>query len=260
MVGRPATKHAALTTLKGVPPGPVIIPSPRVAVVIPARNHARVITATIRAVADLAAVDLVVVVDDAAADDTAEVARRAGAVAVSHTRPAGAVAALETGAAAVAGFELGQLRPSPRHLLFVDADLGSVAAELAPVVLPILDGRADLCLPAYPAGERDRVVRLARHGIAKATGWGPTQPLARHRCLTRAAFEAARPLAAGVGAEVGQAIDLHRAGFRVVEVPVRLEPPPIAPLARGRRWAQVLAALARRGVAPSPRVILPRRP
>lgn len=237
----------------------MIIPSPRVAAVIPARNHARVIAATIRAVTEITAVDLVVVVDDASGDDTAGTARRLGAVAVSHTRPAGAVAALETGADAVAGFELGQPRPSLRHLLFVDADLGAAAVELAPVITPVLDGRADLSLPAYPAGQRDLVVRLARHGIAKATGWGPTQPLARHRCLTRAAFEAARPLAAGAGAEVGQAIDLYRAGFRVVEVPVRLERLAVAPLARGQQWAQVLAALARRGVAPSPRVILPRR-
>lgn len=237
----------------------MIIPTPRVAVVIPARNHARVIAATIRAVDGIAGVDLVVVVDDASGDDTAAAARRAGAVVVSHTRPAGAVDAMETGAAAVAGFELGQPRPGPRHLLFVDAELGAAAAYLAPIVTPVLDGRADLSLPAYPSSERDVVVRLARHGIAKATGWGPTQPLARHRCLTRAAFEAARPLAAGAGAEVGQAIDLYRAGFRVVEVPVRLERSAVARLTRGRQWAEVLAALARRGVAPSPRVILPRR-
>ncbi len=42
------------------------------------------------------------------------------------------------------------------------------------------------------------------------------------RCLTREAFEAARPLARGWGVETGLTIDLLLAGYRVVEVPCDL--------------------------------------
>lgn len=56
------------------------------------------------------------------------------------------------------------------------------------------------------------VVKLAREGIARATGWTPTQPLNGQRCLTRVAFEAARPLAHGFGVETALTIDLLRRG------------------------------------------------
>jgi hypothetical protein len=55
-----------------------------------------------------------------------------------------------------------------------------------------------------------------------ATGWTPTQPLSGMRCLTREAFEAARPLAHGWGVETALTIDLLTAGYRVLEVPCEL--------------------------------------
>jgi hypothetical protein len=68
-------------------------------------------------------------------------------------------------------------------------------------------------------GGRGFVVRLARDGIEQATGWVATQPLSGQRALTREAFNAALPLAAGFGVEVGLTIDVLRQGFAVVEVP-----------------------------------------
>ena len=54
------------------------------------------------------------------------------------------------------------------------------------------------------------VVALSGSGIERATGWRPAQPLNGQRCLTRAAFEAARPLAPGFGVETALTIDLLR--------------------------------------------------
>ncbi len=42
------------------------------------------------------------------------------------------------------------------------------------------------------------------------------------RCITREAFEAARPLAHGWGVEVGLTIDVLRGGYRLLEVPCEL--------------------------------------
>ena len=50
--------------------------------------------------------------------------------------------------------------------------------------------------------------------------------------IERAAFEAARPLAAGFGVETALTIDLLRAGMRVTEVEV-----PLAHRATGNDWA-----------------------
>ena len=71
------------------------------AVIIPAFNEAERVGATVRAAAGLPGADLVVVVDDGSADDTAAVAARAGARVVRHARNRGKAAALETGAEAV---------------------------------------------------------------------------------------------------------------------------------------------------------------
>src|SRR6267154_1490105 len=63
------------------------------------------------------------------------------------------------------------------------------------------------------AGGHGFVVALSGSGIRRATGWLPAQPLNGQRCLTRAAFEAARPLAPGWGVETALSIDLYRIGM-----------------------------------------------
>src|SRR6201987_4902119 len=99
-----------------------------VAVVIPARNESDRIEATVAGAAGLPGVDLVIVGDDGSADDTAARAGQAGATVLRHSRNRGKAAAMETGAEAVRLLEAGQDRATPRHLLFLDGDLGETAA------------------------------------------------------------------------------------------------------------------------------------
>ncbi|MDR3201522.1 MAG: glycosyltransferase family 2 protein, partial [Bifidobacteriaceae bacterium] len=199
-------------------------PSQRVAVIIPAKNESGRIAATIRATAALPSVDLVLVVDDGSADSTQQVAREAGAVVVRHPHNRGKAAAMETGAAVVAMRDLEE--GLPRILLFLDADLGDTAANAAPLVAPVLEGETDLAIAVLPAQQRagghGLVLGLARRSIKRATGWSPQAPLSGIRCLTRAAYEAATPLAHGWGVETAMTIDLLRAGFTVREIPCEL--------------------------------------
>ena len=95
------------------------------------------------------------------------------------------------------------------------------------LVPPVAAGTADMSIAVLPpqrtaGGGHGFVVRLARDGIARLTGWRATQPLSGMRCLTRAAFERASPLARGWGVEVGLTVDVLRAGLRIVEVPCEL--------------------------------------
>ena len=197
-----------------------------VAVVIPARNEADRIKATVTSAAGIAGVALVIVVDDGSADGTAAVARRAGAVVTRHARNRGKGAAMETGAEAVRVLDQREHRDRPRHLLFLDADLVDTAALAGPLADPVLAGTADMTIAVFTTtvklGGHGLVVGLSGAGIQRATGWRPAQPLNGQRCLTRAAFEAARPLARGWGAETGLTIDLLRQGLRVTEVEVEL--------------------------------------
>jgi len=207
-----------------------------VAVVIPARDEAARVAATVRAVRGLPRVRHVVVVDDGSLDATARSAAAAGAIVLRHARSRGKAAALTTGADRVARLDAAAGLP-PSLLLFVDADLGDSAAATGALTGPVAAGEADMTvavLPpqAAPGGGRGLVVRLARLGIRNATGFVATQPLSGMRCLTRAAFDAARPLAHGWGVETALTIDLLTAGLRVQEVPCDLHH-----RVTGRDWA-----------------------
>lgn len=186
------------------------------AAIIPAKDEADRITATVHAVRDLGAE--VVVVDDGSSDDTAALAREAGANVVQHRRNQGKAAALTTGLAQVGGAD---------RVLFIDADLGESASAVGVLVPPVAEGAADMTIavlpPQGPGGGHGFVVRLARNGIRRLTGWEATQPLSGMRCLNRAALQAGSPLAAGWGVEVGLTVDVLQAGLRVREVPCELQ-------------------------------------
>ena len=213
----------------------MVPPSGDVAVVIPARNESDRIAATVRAAAGLPGVDILIVVDDGSTDSTAAAAREAGASVMRHARNRGKAAAMETGAEAVRLLEHNERRDPPRHLLFLDADLAESAAGAAPLTEPVREGRADMTIAVFSTrvkqGGHGLVVGLSGSGIMRATGWRPAQPLNGQRCLTRAAFEAACPLAQGFGVETGLTIDLLRRGMRITEVEV-----PLAHRATGGDW------------------------
>ncbi len=227
----------------------------QVAVVIPAYNEADLVGATVRAGATLPGVDVVVVVDDGSRDGTADVAGQAGAAVLRHARNRGKAAAMETGAEAVRLLDQRDPGAAPRHLLFLDADLGATAAAAGPLITPVAAGEADLVIAVFAnrvkQGGHGFVVGLSAAGIRRATGWTPAQPLNGPRCLTRAAFDAARPLAHGFGVETAMTIDLKRKGLRVTEVEVDLAHRATgtdlrAQLHRARQFADVAWALATR--------------
>ena len=236
------------------------------AVVIPARNEAERIGATVKAALSLAGADIVVVVDDGSTDRTAAVAAGAGARVFRHARNRGKAAAIETGAEVVRLLESGPAAAggAPHHLLFLDADLGETAAEAGPLAEPVRDGTADMTIAVFSNRVRKGgfgiVTGASGAGIERATGWRPAQPLNGQRCLTRAAFQAALPLAAGWGIETGMTIDLIRRGLRVTEVGV-----PLAHRATGSDWqaqlhrARQLAGVARALAVREPTIVRARR-
>ena len=203
----------------------------RVACIIPAKDEQQRIGATVAAARSLPHVDLVIVCDDGSSDDTAQYAGAAGAIVVSHHRNRGKAAAVESAVNALGVLELRDKRPETTALVLLDADLEETAANCAPLIGPVVEGRADLTIGILPAqrtaaggdpGGFGLVMSTAARGIAELTGWTPKAPLSGQRCLSRRAFELASPLAAGWGIEVGMTIDVLRAGLRVEEIEIDL--------------------------------------
>ena len=214
-----------------------------VAVIIPARDESDRVGATVTAALGLAGVDLVIVVDDGSRDATGAIAAKAGAEVVRHPRSRGKAAAMATGVQAVARVEAAGPERAPRLLLFLDADLDASAAAAGALTDPVRAGSADMTIAIFAervrAGGFGIVTSTAGAGIERAVGWRPAQPLNGQRCLTRAAFAAALPLARGWGVETGMTIDLLRRGMRIVEVEV-----PLSHRATGNDWRSQLHRLA----------------
>lgn len=266
--------------------GPLTTHRPeRVAVVIPAKNEAERIEATIESARRIAGVDLVVVVDDGSTDSTSAVAMGADALVVRHKTNRGKAAAMATGAQMVAIREHAERADGgssfseelhaeprspghtgplpvidahhtvPRALLFLDADMGGSAEAAQPLVDAVLDEGVDMAIALLPPQEGAAgmgiVVRTSRRGIHRATGWEPNQPLSGTRCITRETWEACLPLAPGWGVETSLSIDALSAGFWVKEVPAELHHRATGKDLRGQlhRAAQlrdVVRALARK--------------
>jgi glycosyltransferase involved in cell wall biosynthesis len=227
--------------------------------VIPAFNEQERIAATVQAVFTIDHVDMVVVVDDGSTDGTVTAAKAAGAHVIKQPVNRGKAAAMERGGLEVANLERAaslDLRP----LIFLDADLGNTASLAGVLLEAVLNGETDMAIANFPpqqsaGGGHGFVVRLARDGIEQATGWRPQQPLSGQRALSRAAFDAALPLAAGWGVEVGLTVDLLRQNFRVTEVPVELHHRVTgsdwrAKRHRAKQFWQTWRALRARGVGP----------
>ncbi|HEU4355602.1 MAG TPA: glycosyltransferase [Actinomycetota bacterium] len=184
---------------------------------VAARDEADRVGATVQALRSIAHVTEVVVVDDGSMDGTASEALAAGAGVLRLSRPVGKGGALE-----------GALRrlAEPDVWLLADADLGATAADLARVLEPVLEGRADLAIAAFPPGEGGGfgiVKRFAARSIGLVCGFVPGEPLSGQRAATAATIAACRPLARGFGVETAMTIDAVRAGLRVLEVAAALE-------------------------------------
>jgi hypothetical protein len=190
--------------------------SPRVVALVPARDEADRVAATVKALRTVTAVDEIVVVDDGSSDRSASEALAAGATVLRLQRPAGKGRALE-----------GALRrlPTPDVWLLADADLATSAGALGAVLEPVLSGEADLAIATFPPGHGGGfgiVKRFAAGAIRLLCGFEAAEPLSGQRAVSAAALEACRPIAPGFGVETAMTIDAVRAGLRVVEVPAPL--------------------------------------
>ena len=222
---------------------------------VPARDEAERVGATVRALRDLPGVAEVLVVSDGSTDATAARALEAGAHCLDLPRNIGKGGALNAGLAALMGRVAERLSPEPAALLLADADLAETAGRLDRLLDPVLAGEADLAIADLPAqqgaGGFGVAMTLARRGMARTTGRRMAEPLSGQRAVRWEALPALLPFAPGFGVEVAMTMDALHAGLRVVEVEVDLHHNPTGKdlsgiLHRARQARAITRELTRR--------------
>ena len=177
-------------------------------ILVPARNEAEGIAATIAALQRDFPDAQVLVIDGRSQDRTAELAEAAGATVLRAER-------LGKGEALSAG----EHAAPPGPLLLADADLrGSL--------LPLTASTGDLVVAAFSrrvGGGFGIAKRVARELVRLRTGVRPREPLSGQRLLSARARAACFPLAPGFGCEVRMTIDALRAGLTFAEIELDLE-------------------------------------
>jgi glycosyltransferase involved in cell wall biosynthesis len=216
-----------------------------VSVIIPAYNEAERIAATVRAVRAIPRVDEIIVVDDGSSDNTAKAASLDGARVIRQPQNRGKGEALTAGVAEAKG----------DVFMFLDADLGETAQNAGALLEPVLKGELDMTIAVLPPAQRKGgagfVLRAAREGIKRATGFEATAPLSGQRALTREIMNRIGNIESGFGVEVALTIDALKAGARVGEVPIEFRHRETGRdwrsfLHRAKQWWHVKRALRKR--------------
>lgn len=186
-------------------------PAGRATVVIPALNEAHHIADVVRyALADPECAE-VIVVDDSSLDETAKLARDAGATVITSTM-LGKGASMEDGAGVAEG----------DIVVYLDGDLHNLDPGIvSKLVEPIANNRCDMAKAAFGRGG-GRVTELTAKPMLRM--FFPelahiAQPLggivaARKSLLREIRFEP------GYGADVGLLIDAHEKGARIAQVSI----------------------------------------
>jgi hypothetical protein len=189
-----------------------------VVALVPAKDRADSVGATVLALLSVPAVDQVLVIDDGSSDGTVDVALAAGARVLRLPANVGKGGAVRAGVEAT---------PHASVYLLIDADVGATASAGAEVLLPpVLDGAADMTVGVLPSAEGrgglGKVRDLARAGIRRACGFEARAPLSGQRAIG-APLLRSLDLASRFGLETALTIDVVRRGGSVVEVDVAMD-------------------------------------
>lgn len=196
--------------------GPVAAGKAEVVVLVAARDEADRIGATLEALAETFPGASLWVADDGSRDGTIAIAEGTGASVVTRDRAVG-----KGGNVTACAREALTAEPEATVFLLCDADLGSSAAELAPLVELVESGDSDLAVADFSrrvGGGFGLALGFSAWAIRNLSGFEANAPISGQRALTREALVAVLPFAPAWGMETGMTIDAVRQGFTVTEV------------------------------------------
>ena len=189
-----------------------------ISVVIPAYNEERHVGTVIRAIPS--DVEEIIVVDDGSKDNTAKIAKKAGAIVISHEKNKGKGFALLTGFKEAKG----------DILVVIDADDQHDASKISELVLPIKENQADMVLGSrFVKGFRHtpkfRVLTntFSKLGTMVACGHGFSDVLCGFRAISKNGLGLLNLKPSRYEVEVEMLLQAARKGLRIVEVPIPIK-------------------------------------
>lgn len=191
-----------------------------VAVIIPAYNEERFIGSVVLKLRQNPIT--VIVVDDGSSDDTAVIAQAAGAIVLRHASNRGKAQALNTGFRHARSLH-------PAAIVTIDADGQHLPEQLASLLCPILEGRADIVIGSrylQPAPATPRHRRLGHwffnHLTRLASGVAVTDSQSGYRAFSPRAYTADLFHTSGFTVESEMQFLARQHDLRLLEVPVTI--------------------------------------
>lgn len=195
-------------------------PEPLRVVIVAAQNERERIGPALDAVAAAFPGARLMVADDASSDGTQQEAMRHGAWLISRRRPHGKGGNVTAAAEAAVG-EFAD----DATVLLCDADLGTSAGELVPLVEAVEAGRCDVAIASFAnrdGGGFGFTLGYARNAVDRICGVRLEAPLSGQRAARVSTLRELLPFADGWGLETGMTIDAIRAGYRIEEIELPL--------------------------------------
>jgi glycosyltransferase involved in cell wall biosynthesis len=190
----------------------------RVIIAIPCHNEANFIADIVQMAQ--AHSDRVIVVDDGSKDETADVAQASGAEVIRHSINLG------PGAAARTCLDAG-LKAEADVLVTLDGDGQHDPDEIPDVMMPVIDGTADLVIGSRFLGKPNNVARYRKFGIDVITSlynFGAQEKITDgqscFRAYNRKALETIRITEDGFGFSVETLVQARKAGLRIREASI----------------------------------------
>lgn len=196
----------------------------RALVLIPAYNEAKRIGTVVGTIRRIVPEMTILVINDGSADRTAEVARQAGATVVSHPFNMGYGAAIQT------GYKYA-LANNYDYLVQLDADGQHDPSCIPALLAPVRAGEADISIGSRflenisyrPPFMRRAGMALFRSIVSLVTGRQVTDTTSGFQAFNRSVIVCfASDIFPIDYPDADMLIMLHRSGFRMTEVPVRM--------------------------------------
>ncbi len=193
-------------------------------VLIPAFNEERFIGSVILQALQYAR--LVIVVDDGSSDDTARIARDAGAELIQHEENLGKAGALRSGFFYIRLME--KELANIKAVVVMDADGQHHCSDIPLVTSPIFSDKADMVIGSRFLGVKSRIPRwriFGQHALTAMTnissGARVTDSQSGFRAFSINAINELDFEAQGFSVESEMQFQAHEKGLRLVEVPIR---------------------------------------